>query len=121
MIYPDQSSRDVPKNIQNINQHPVLAKNALASSIQKLLTNSCTVLCTQPNFLRSFAERKGRISMGQRYVISVTKTEVKNEAGCYQNSTSSHFNLSAGQNLPPRAAYRNFKNCLCLLVGDIAI
>ena len=33
--------------------------------------------------------------MGPRYVILVTKNEAKNEAGCYQNSNPSHFNLAA--------------------------
>ena len=35
------------------------------------------------------------LGMGQRYVISVTKNEAKNEAGCYQNRIASHFNRSA--------------------------
>ena len=57
MIYLDHSSSDVPKEIQNLQQHPVLAEHACT---KYCLTNSCTVLCTQPNFLRSFRERKGR-------------------------------------------------------------
>ena len=32
------------------------------------------------------------VGMGPRYVISVTKNEVKNEFGCYQNRIDSHFN-----------------------------
>ena len=36
------------------------------------------------------------VGMGLRYVISITKNEVQNEAGCYQNCIASHFNLAAG-------------------------
>ena len=35
------------------------------------------------------------LGMGQRYVISVTKNEERNEAGCYQNHIASHFDLAA--------------------------
>ena len=37
-----------------------------------------------------------QLGMGPRYVISVTKNEARNEAGCYQNRIASHFNLAAG-------------------------
>ena len=39
--------------------------------------------------------RQSALGMGQRNVISVTKNEAKNEAGCYQNRIASHFNRSA--------------------------
>ena len=52
-----------------------------------------------PAGLRVGADGGGRVravGMGPRYVISVTKNEARNEAGCYQNRIASHFNLAAG-------------------------
>ena len=36
------------------------------------------------------------IGIGARYVILVTNNEAKNEAGCYQNCITSHFNCLSG-------------------------
>ena len=50
--------------------------------------------------------------MGLRYVISVTKNEAKNEAGCYQNRIASHFNRSARSAPHRQLQSRKFKNHL---------
>ena len=42
------------------------------------------------------AQRHLHVGIGPRYVISVTKNKVKNEAGCYQNRIASHFNCLSG-------------------------
>ena len=48
MIYPDQSFSDVPKDIRNVNQHPYLAKHALASRTQKRLNNFLSPAASKP-------------------------------------------------------------------------
>ena len=55
--------------------------------------------------------------MGPRYVISVTKNEVRNEVGCYQNHIASHFNLAAG--LCQAAISQNFKIACIYLLGAL--
>ena len=49
------------------------------------------------------------LGMGPRYVISVTKNEARNEAGCYQNRIASHFNRSARTARRRQLQSRKFK------------
>ena len=61
----------------------------------------CLVAYRQRNFKGSCCLQTKKLyrvllGMGPRYVISVTKNEARNEAGCYQNRIASHFNLAAG-------------------------
>ena len=73
-VYRNHSLGDVPPRISEISNSIFSSESwHLPGVVKYFLTNSCTLLCTQPNFLRSFRERKGRRFWPRSSVIKQEK------------------------------------------------
>ena len=75
----------------------VFLQDFLSWNMKQCSKSQCHIFCLiVPNLFKEVLHIfQIQIGMGPRYVISVTKNEAKNEAGCYRNRIASHFNRSA--------------------------